>query len=103
VRNLADDMVGRQSGDIVDIDVELPPDFEVMEGRGEAAVLRLDIYEVKRRKAPRSLEQLAEQKGFTDVEALREDVRNRLLDVRSEAQDDKVYDEIVLELLRRIE
>lgn len=102
VQNLADDLLGHQVGDTVDVDVVLPTDFEVMEGRGEAAVMRLDVLEIQRIQVPEMDDELAKAHDFETIADLREDVRNKLLDQKSSEQKSKINDEIVAEIIRRI-
>lgn len=102
VQNLADDLLGHQVGDTVDVDVVLPTDFDVIEGRGEGAVMRLDVLEIKRIQVPEMDDELAKAHNFETIADLREDVRNKLLDRKSEEQKTKIHDEIIAEMIRRI-
>jgi trigger factor len=101
IQNLADDLLGHQVDHDVDVDIVLPTDFDVMEGRGEAAIMRLDILEIRRLQVPEMDESFAKSHNFETVEDLRTDIRNKLLDANSDGQQEKVNEEIVAELIRR--
>jgi trigger factor len=103
VQSLADDILGHQVGDTIDVDVVLPTDYEVVEGRGEAAVMRLDVLEIQRLQTPEMDDELAKAHNFETIADLRTEVRNRLLDGKTEEQTAKVNEEIVAELIRRVD
>lgn len=99
VKALADDVLGLEIGEVCDVDVELPHDYEVGEGQGQAAVLRLHINSAKRLKVPEGDDELTGDDE--SLEDLRSKIRNDLLDIESSRQEQKIGDEIVSELLRQ--
>lgn len=102
VQSLADDVLGLTRGESADVDVVLPTDYEVMEGRGEPGILRLKIKEIRRPEQTEVNDEFAKSHGFDSLDDFKSRIRNDLLDQRQAERDSKAGDEIVAELLRSI-
>ena len=71
-------LVGLSKDDTKEIKLKLPGDFEREDLRGKEAVIHLTVAEVLEYDGP-TLEELAKENGFEDVDAWREDIRGKVL------------------------
>jgi trigger factor len=87
-------LVGLKIGDTKEIKVKLPDSFEREDLRGKDAVIHIEVVEVLAFEGP-SLEDLAKQNSFEDLNAWREEVRGQVLS-RKEADLDRAMEERAL-------
>ncbi len=78
VEDLADSLVGLKVGDWGDAETDLPDDFDVIEGRGEPAVLRMQVQAIRRLVLPELTDAWAAEIGRGTVADLRREVREEL-------------------------
>jgi len=102
VNDLGDDLQGLSVDESVDVDVVLPSDYELIEGRNEPAVLRMTVLEIKRLFVPDVDDALAKAHNCDSLEDFRSQVRDRLLDQAGAGRDNAIADEIVAEIQRQI-
>jgi trigger factor len=74
-------LLGASAGETRTIDVSFPPEHASAELAGRQATLEVTVKEVKLKQLPDVDEDLAIDAGYDDLEALREDIRSRLLEV----------------------
>ena len=75
VEDLQDSLMGVKIGEWGEVETDLPQDFEVVEGRGEPAIVRLKINAIKRLVLPPLTEEWAKESGYDSIEALRREAR----------------------------
>lgn len=78
VEDLADSLVGLKVGEWGEAEVDLPEDYEIVEGRNEPAVLRIRIEAIKRLVLADLTEEWAKQGGYNTLADLRREVREEL-------------------------
>lgn len=78
VEDLADSLVGLKVGEWGEAEVDLPDDFEVVEGRNEPAVLRIRIEAIKRLVMAELTDEWAKEAGHGSLTDLRREVREEL-------------------------
>lgn len=78
VEDLADSLSGLKLGEWGEAETELPVDFDVVEGRGEPAVLRIQVKSIKRLFLPELTEEWVKEAGYDTVNDLRREIREEL-------------------------
>ncbi|RMG14391.1 MAG: hypothetical protein D6731_10420 [Planctomycetota bacterium] len=99
VTDLADSLAGLKVGEWGECETELPPDYEVVEGRGEPAVLRIRVMRIERLALPELTEEWAKEAGFNSLQHLRSELREDLLQ-QKELIRNRQIEELVLAKLR---
>ena len=95
-------LVGVAAGSNLEFDVSYPEDFAAKELAGKPVAYRLHVHEVKRKEIPALDDELAKDLGeFADLAALRERVRNDLLEekraVASRGTRQAILDKVLIE------
>jgi trigger factor len=88
-------LIGLKAGDTKEMKATLPDDFGREELRAKEAQISLSVHEVLAYEGP-SLEDLAKEKGFENLEAWREEIRGQLMS-RKEADLDRQTEEKALQ------
>ena len=78
VQDLADSLAGLKVGEWGEAETDLPDDYEVVEGRGEPAVLRIRIEAIRRMFLPELTEEWVKQAGHESIADLRREIREQL-------------------------
>jgi trigger factor len=99
VTDLADSLTGLKVGEWGDCETELAHDFEVVEGRGEPAVLRLCVQSIERLMLPELTEDWAKEAGFNSLEHMKSEIREDLLQSK-EMMRNRSVEEMLLGKLR---
>lgn len=76
--DLVDSLTGLKVGEWGDTETDLPDDFEVTEGRGEPAVIRLRVEAIRRLMLPDLSEEWVKEAGYESIADLRREVRDEL-------------------------
>jgi trigger factor len=99
VEDLADSLTGLKIGEWGDCETELAPDYEVVEGRNEPAVLRICVQSINRLVLPELTEDWAKEAGFNSIDHLKSETREDLQQ-RSELMRNRSVEERLLAKLR---
>ncbi|HET6203462.1 MAG TPA: trigger factor [Planctomycetota bacterium] len=91
---------GRRKGESFDVALAYRSGFEVAEAVGKKGMARVTVLEVYRLVEPTD-EELSRALDFPDAAALREDVRARLARHKEEAENRRVEEAVLAELVRR--
>lgn len=78
VDDLADSLAGLKVGEWGEAETDLPDDYEVIEGRGEPAVLRIRVEAIRRMFLPELTEEWVKQAGHQSIADLRREAREQL-------------------------
>lgn len=78
IEDLKDSLVGLKVGEWGDAETDLPADFEVVEGRNEPAVLRMQVQAIKRLVRPELTEEWVKESGYGSIADLRREIREEL-------------------------
>jgi trigger factor len=81
LEGLEQGLIGASAGDTRAIEVTFPPEYANAELAGREATLEVNVKEVKEKELPAVDDDLAIDAGFDDLEALRDDIRSRLLEL----------------------
>jgi trigger factor len=76
--DLVDSLTGLKIGEWGETETDLPDDFEVTEGRGEPAVIRLRVEAIRRLMLPELTEEWVKESGYETIADLRREVRDEL-------------------------
>lgn len=91
-------LVGAEIGKETDVNVTFPEDYQAEELAGKAAVFKCTVKEIKEKQLP-TVEETAEDLGFDNVDAYKEDVKKKLTDRKTEAakaaKEEAVIDAII--------
>jgi trigger factor len=74
-------LLGASAGETRTVELAFPDDYGAAELAGRAATFEVTVKEVKLKQLPEVDDDLAIDAGFDDLQALREDIRGRLLEV----------------------
>lgn len=92
-------LVGKKSGEVVDVTVTFPEEYHAEHLAGKDALFKVTINEVKRKVLPELDDEFAKDNNFENVDALKEDVKNKLEEkAKAETQRDyenKVVDKVL--------
>lgn len=102
VEDLQDSLVGLKIGEWGEVETSLPQDYEVVEGRGEAAVLRLKINSIKRLFLPPLTDDWAKESGYDSVEDLRREAREDIFRRKEIARQNDVETRVLDKILDKI-
>lgn len=78
VEDLADSLQGLKVGEYGEVETDLPEDYEVIEGRNEPAMLRVQVKAIQRVFLPELNEAWVKEAGFGSVEDLKRELRDGL-------------------------
>ena len=78
VEDLADSLAGLKIGEWGEAEADLPDDYEVVEGRGEPAVLRIRVEAIRRMFLPELTEEWVQAAGHQSIADLRREIREQL-------------------------
>jgi len=102
VEDLADSLAGLEIGEWGEVETDLPDDFEVVEGRGEPAMLRVRIDEIKRIHLPELTEEWVEEAGYDSVADLHRELREQLQQHQEMVRRHEVEQKAIAKLLHTI-
>lgn len=102
VVDLADSLTGLKIGQWGEVESDLPVDFDVVEGRGEPAVLRVQVKSIKRLFLPELTEEMAKEAGHDSINDLRREIREELQQRLDYARRGAVEEALVAKLLQTI-
>ena len=102
VEDLADSLTGLKIGEWGEAESELPNDYEIVEGRGEPAMIRIKIEAIKRLVLPELTEEWVKEAGYEAVadlkRELRDDLQQRMEIVRRRQVEDKALATLVTQV-----
>jgi trigger factor len=101
VEDLADSLVGLKVGEWGEAEATLPADYEVVEGRGEAALVRLKVNAVKRLFLPPLTEEWVKEAGYDSVEDLKREAREDLFRRKELARQGEIEEKVLNALLEK--
>ena len=91
-----DQLVGKNAGDDVEVNVKFPEDYHAEELKGKDALFKVQIKSVKVKELPELDDEFAEEvSDFDTLQEYREDVKKKLVDRKQSELDLKRRDEIV--------
>ncbi|MDD5748123.1 MAG: trigger factor [Actinomycetota bacterium] len=91
-----------RKGDVLDVAITFPPDYEVRELAGKPATFRTMIKEVKKKVLPPLDDLLARELGdFNNLDELREDIKKRLEETKKSVADKVLRDRILKTIMDR--
>ena len=100
IDNFEDQLVGKKVGDEVDVHVRFPDEYGEKSLAGKEALFKVKINEVKEKELPEINDEfVSEISEFETLEEYKNDVRKKLVDLRTKQlkkdQEDKLLDEVV--------
>ncbi|MEZ6186508.1 MAG: trigger factor [Planctomycetota bacterium] len=101
VDDLEDALTGLKIGEWGDAETDLPEDFEVIEGRGEGAVIRMRVEAIRRLFLPELTDELIKEVGFESVADLKRETRERMQEAMEVARRGQIEDRILLKLIEQ--
>ncbi|MBL4847358.1 MAG: trigger factor [Planctomycetes bacterium] len=99
VEDLADSLTGLKLGDWGEQETDLPMDFDVVEGRGEPAMLRIQIKSIHRMFLPELTEEWVKEAGQDSINDLRREIREELQQGLELARHGHIEDKVISKLL----
>lgn len=98
-------LIGAEIGKETEVNVTFPEDYQADELAGKAAVFKCTVREIKEKELP-TLEETAEDLGFDNVDAYKEDVKKKIADKKAEeaksAKEEAVVDAIIADAVMDI-
>ena len=89
-------LLGKKTGDLVEVEIQaIPPHFVPEEFRGKAAKIQVKIKEIREVAFPEVDDELIEKIGMKSVEELREKVRKECLEKKNKEQKDEIERKLV--------
>lgn len=101
VEDLGDSLVGLKNGEWGEAEATLPVDYEVVEGRGENAIVRLKVNGVKRLFLPPLTEEWVKESGYDSVEDLKREAREDLFRRKELARQGEIEEKALKALLEK--
>ncbi|MGE0708255.1 MAG: trigger factor [Planctomycetota bacterium] len=95
VTDLADSLTGLGLGAWGEAESDLPMDFDVAEGQGEPAVLRIQVKAIRRLALPELTEEWAKEAGHESVADLRREIREQLQQRLDHVRQDVVENKLI--------
>lgn len=92
IEGFEEQLVGSKAGDERSVKVTFPADYHAKDLAGKEAVFAVSVKEVLSKEMPELDEAFAKERGFADMRALREAVRNQLI---------REYDQVVRNRLKK--
>ena len=93
------ELLGKRKGDILDIKVKMPEQYPDPEMAGKIASFKVIVKEVKVKKLPEADDDFAKEASrFDTIEELREDIRRRLQEMKSQ----RARESVRLQALRKL-
>ncbi|MBI3267879.1 MAG: trigger factor [Planctomycetes bacterium] len=92
-------LVGAKAGETREFAVKIPETFDKPEHRGKDAVVRFTLHEVKRKKLPEITEAWAKELDFDSLDALKQRMRQRILEEKESAATEAVEDQLLQKIL----
>jgi trigger factor len=89
-------LIGKSVGDVVDVKVTFPEQYHAQDLAGKDAVFKVTINEIKRKVLPELNDDFAKDHNFDNVEALKDDVFNKLKE-KAKAEAQREYENKVIE------
>ncbi|MGE3713728.1 MAG: trigger factor [Alphaproteobacteria bacterium] len=92
IEGFEDQLTGAKEGDERDVKVTFPAQYHAASLAGKPAVFEVKVNEIFRKETPRLDDEFAKGRGFADLRALREAIRDQLM---------KEYDQVVRTRLKK--
>ena len=86
IPGFAEQLVGKNSGEEFDIDVTFPADYHDEKLKGQKAVFKIKINEIKERVLPEINDEFAQKVGLDTVDSLKEDIQRHLEETKVNAK-----------------
>jgi trigger factor len=99
VEDLADSLTGLKIAEWGEQETDLPMDFDVVEGRGEPAMLRIQVKSIHRMFLPELTEEMAKEAGQESIADLRREIREELQQRLQNARHGHIEDRVIGKLL----
>lgn len=99
-------LVGTKSGDEVDVKVTFPEEYQAAELAGKEAVFKVNVHEVKEKKANELNDEFVASLAIpevTTVAELKEDISNRMLEHKQAEVDNQYIGEIMKQIADTVE
>src|SRR5207302_5850747 len=100
--DLQDSLVGHKIGEWAECEASLPADYEVMEGRGQVAIVRLKVNSIKRLFLPPLTDEWVKESGYDSVEDLRREAREDIFRRKELARQSEVETRVLDKILDKI-
>lgn len=102
VEDLQDSLVGLKIGEWGEVETSLPADYEIMEGRGQVAVVRLKINSIKRLFLPPLTDEWVKESGYESVEDLKREAREDIFRRKELARQGEIETRVLDKVLDKI-
>lgn len=89
-------LVGKKTGEQVDVEVSFPEEYHAEHLAGKPAVFKVTINEIKRKVLPALDDEFAKDNNFDSVDAFKEDVTNKLKE-KAASESQREYENKVVE------
>lgn len=87
-------LVGSKAGDEVDVNVTFPENYHAENLKGQPAVFKCKVHEVKTKKVPNLDDDFAKSQGFETVDQLRETLRTQMNQRNAAKVMNKYFDDV---------
>lgn len=94
-----DQLIGKNIGEECEVNVTFPEDYHVDSLKGKAAVFKCTVKSIQKKEMDEANDEFAQDKGFDNLDAYKEDIKSRLLKRKEETakrnKENKVVEKIV--------
>lgn len=91
-----DQIVGHNTEDEFDVNVEFPAEYQAEELAGKPAVFKVKLHEIKRRELPEIDDEFAKDVSeFDTLDALKEDIKKTTMERKQKSADESVENDLV--------
>ena len=95
IDNFEDQLVGKNVGDEVDVNVTFPEDYHEKSLAGKPALFKVKIKGIKEKQLPEVNEEYVSDKGFDSVKDYEDDIRKKITESKEKEARAKHEDEII--------
>ena len=90
-----DQLIGKKKGDLVDVNVTFPEEYQSADLAGKEALFKVVIMDVKRKELPELDDEFAKDLGYDDLDALKNDLKDKLIQSKNDELKNQAKQQIV--------
>ena len=90
-----DQLIGKKKGDLVDVNVTFPEEYQSADLAGKEAMFKVVIMDVKRKELPELDDEFAKDIGYDDLDALKSDLQDKLIQSKNDELKNQAKQQIV--------